>query len=357
MKRREFELAEQEYFKLRGQFSAGRIDADEFDAALHELVVEDEAGRVWMLGANSAQWYYYDGSEWIAAAPNIDPAPEHELEPAPLVEEQTEPTEREGRGARAVSAGFLLIALVLFVVAALAMFLVMQDTSLLVSANSLATPTRRLPPTALPTAIPETRVAVVPPAQSPQAAVPSRASTAGPPDGVIEIATPAASPTLVTIPTITPPVPDLPGNNQEAIVPPNLPEGINGPLPLPSGSLPPNVYVTGLHISPTPGQRREPMTFTATFVNTTGGTVYYHWRIVLLDPNKQGRNKDWGESPLTDVGVAPGVNQYSITYTPVSNRGGCITLQAKPAWRRNDNARIFFNDPLGGVVTVNFQVC
>src|ERR1700694_4082842 len=64
-----FRHAEDEYFKLRGQFDTGRLTQDQFDEKLRELMQQDEQGRYWMLGADSAKWYFYDGTKWVQGAP------------------------------------------------------------------------------------------------------------------------------------------------------------------------------------------------------------------------------------------------------------------------------------------------
>ncbi|CAG0948044.1 hypothetical protein ANRL1_04865 [Anaerolineae bacterium] len=64
-----FENAERKFFKLKGQFAAGRVTSSELDAALQDLVIEDTQGRYWMLGADSGKWYVHDGAAWIEATP------------------------------------------------------------------------------------------------------------------------------------------------------------------------------------------------------------------------------------------------------------------------------------------------
>ena len=64
-----FRQAEDEYFKLRGQFDTGRLTQEQFDEKLRELMQQDAQGRYWMLGADSAKWYYYDGTKWVQSDP------------------------------------------------------------------------------------------------------------------------------------------------------------------------------------------------------------------------------------------------------------------------------------------------
>lgn len=64
-----FERAEDEFFKLRGQLATGRITREQFESRLHDLMVQDEQGRYWKLGVDSAKWFVNDGNEWVEANP------------------------------------------------------------------------------------------------------------------------------------------------------------------------------------------------------------------------------------------------------------------------------------------------
>lgn len=65
----DYKRAEDEYFKLKGQLSTGRITQEQFEAKLHDLMVQDGQGRYWMLGADTAKWYRHDGETWTEAQP------------------------------------------------------------------------------------------------------------------------------------------------------------------------------------------------------------------------------------------------------------------------------------------------
>jgi tetratricopeptide (TPR) repeat protein len=73
----QFESAEREFLKLKGQLAAGRITQAQFDAALKDLMFQDAQGRYWMIGAESGDWYVHDGKQWVAAQPSraVPPAP------------------------------------------------------------------------------------------------------------------------------------------------------------------------------------------------------------------------------------------------------------------------------------------
>jgi len=64
-----FRAVEDSYYTLRGQFDTGRITQQQFEEKLHELMVQDASGRYWMLGADSGNWYFYDGVRWVEGDP------------------------------------------------------------------------------------------------------------------------------------------------------------------------------------------------------------------------------------------------------------------------------------------------
>lgn len=73
----EFPEVEQRYRELKEKVDAGTLSKDHFEAELRKLQVIDRQGRYWMIGAQTGQWYYYDGVQWIQAQP-----PEEEVLPS-----------------------------------------------------------------------------------------------------------------------------------------------------------------------------------------------------------------------------------------------------------------------------------
>ena len=67
---------------LRARYRAGELEDAAYDAELRQLVVEDSAGGYWMLGADSGDWYWYDGQQWVQRNP--PPAAETAGAPASL---------------------------------------------------------------------------------------------------------------------------------------------------------------------------------------------------------------------------------------------------------------------------------
>src|SRR4030042_6719880 len=67
-----FKDTERAFQSLRRQFRGKEIPRREFIDRLKKLRLRDSQGRVWMIGAQSGKWYFFDGSDWVLS----DPPPE-----------------------------------------------------------------------------------------------------------------------------------------------------------------------------------------------------------------------------------------------------------------------------------------
>jgi len=54
---------------LRQERTAGGLTEEQLKARLGELMIQDEAGAWWMVGAKSGEWYRSQGDTWVRAAP------------------------------------------------------------------------------------------------------------------------------------------------------------------------------------------------------------------------------------------------------------------------------------------------
>lgn len=111
-----FRRAEDEYFRLKGQFATGRITRAQFDAALKALMVQDAQGSYWMLGADDGKWYVHQGAQWIQSVPpgvpTLPPAhlPEREAQtPAPQTLAPPTPAARKTNPLPFVLIGALIV--------------------------------------------------------------------------------------------------------------------------------------------------------------------------------------------------------------------------------------------------------
>ncbi len=72
----DFREVEKTFRELKNKLDGGTIDEEEFEAELRKLYVLDGEGRYWMIGAQTGEWYCYDGTQWVQA-----PRPEEEIRP------------------------------------------------------------------------------------------------------------------------------------------------------------------------------------------------------------------------------------------------------------------------------------
>jgi oligopeptide transport system substrate-binding protein len=83
----DFSKVEAEFQRLKRQFEAGALTEAEFKAQLQNLMIQDEQGRWWMIGYETGQWYYHDGTKWVRG----EPPQVAVLAPSiPLIEKPTE---------------------------------------------------------------------------------------------------------------------------------------------------------------------------------------------------------------------------------------------------------------------------
>ena len=64
-----FARAEQRRAELEADLRAGRLDRGAFEAAMRQLIVQDQDGQYWALGGDDGAWYWYDGSGWVRRDP------------------------------------------------------------------------------------------------------------------------------------------------------------------------------------------------------------------------------------------------------------------------------------------------
>lgn len=120
-----FKRVEDEYFRLRGQLSAGRITREQFDSASKALMVQDAQGRYWTIGADNGKWYVHDGSKWIETE---RPRPQAAI-PTSIPERGTPPSAVPPSGARKTNLLPLVLVSALVVLGAgIAAFLFFSST-------------------------------------------------------------------------------------------------------------------------------------------------------------------------------------------------------------------------------------
>jgi len=64
-----FAETERRFAVLRAGYQTGELDGAAYETELQKLVVVDDTGGYWMLGADSGEWYWYDGQQWVRRDP------------------------------------------------------------------------------------------------------------------------------------------------------------------------------------------------------------------------------------------------------------------------------------------------
>lgn len=65
----DFQDLQRRYDELREQFDAEKISEKEFKDELEGLQLKDEQGRYWTIGAQTGEWYHFDGRDWVQETP------------------------------------------------------------------------------------------------------------------------------------------------------------------------------------------------------------------------------------------------------------------------------------------------
>ena len=218
-----FAEAEQRFAALRARYQAGELDDAAYEAELQKLVIEDGAGGYWMLGADSGEWYWYDGQQWVRRDPPLAAAPVERpqawLAPSPAVAPlmPAAAPAREGLPWKWIAVGFgglLVISAVVAGVLAVPRLLPLVSTPVkptAVVAAPTATGTAMLLPTAtptveptatpLPTATPTVELAATPLPTATPPVEPTVTSTPTP----IAMLTPTPAPTATPTPVVPTP--------------------------------------------------------------------------------------------------------------------------------------------------------
>ncbi len=69
------EEMEQRFRELKGRFDAGALSAKKFESQVAALQFRDAQNRLWMIGVQSGNWYWYDGAQWVAGQPSAPAEP------------------------------------------------------------------------------------------------------------------------------------------------------------------------------------------------------------------------------------------------------------------------------------------
>lgn len=65
----QFLMAADAFAGLKKKFQAGEISRQQFVDEMKKLRLKDSQGRYWMIGAQTGQWYFFDGRDWVQSEP------------------------------------------------------------------------------------------------------------------------------------------------------------------------------------------------------------------------------------------------------------------------------------------------
>ncbi|MBI3538472.1 MAG: hypothetical protein HY070_13060, partial [Chloroflexi bacterium] len=60
---------ERRFFELKGKLQVDALTEAEFRGEMQKLQFRDASGKWWMIGAQSGQWYGFDGTRWVPGTP------------------------------------------------------------------------------------------------------------------------------------------------------------------------------------------------------------------------------------------------------------------------------------------------
>lgn len=154
----------------------------------------------------------------------------------------------------------------------------------------------------------------------------------------------------LTISTFTPPTPTATPNPLASATP-------TSSAIAPTLAVKPGVYVNSLRLTPRAPKRGEPVTFFATFVNSTGKPQNYKWLVEIWEQDANKRNP-YGQADGLQNNIPIGTNERATGDSwKVAGGGPCLPFRARVVYEDDQNRRVPFKQTNGAELWVNFQVC
>ncbi len=194
----------------------------------------------------------------------------------------------------------------------------------------------------------------VPQASTPRVVVvtatPSALGTPGTIPGATELPLPTLLPSVTPlVSTDTPP----PANPVDSPTP-TVATRTRARTATPASSVP-GVYVDAVRVEPARPIRGAPVTFIATFVNTTGEPQPFNWLVLIYRPEER---KAFGQTSAQSVSVPTGTTQLaSADNWRIPAKGDCESFTAQVNWQDSDKSRTPFASTTGRVISLGFDVC
>lgn len=125
----------------------------------------------------------------------------------------------------------------------------------------------------------------------------------------------------------------------------------------PTAAVRPGVYVNSLRFTPRAPKRGEPVTFFATFVNSTGKAQNYRWLVEIWEADTNKRNP-YGQADAQDQAIPLGANERATGDSfKVAGGGPCVPFRAHVVYVDDAGRRVPFLRTNGTELWVNFQIC
>lgn len=103
-----FQEADRRYLDLKRQHDKGSLSAEEFEAQLEQIMVQDDEDGWWSKHPETGAWYYYDGANWVEGTPPGYEVASYPTPDTPPIETESEPeTKPELPGKRFLAAAFI----------------------------------------------------------------------------------------------------------------------------------------------------------------------------------------------------------------------------------------------------------
>ncbi len=174
--------------------------------------------------------------------------------------------------------------------------------------------------------------------------------------GAIETVPPA---TALPLPTLLPSVTPLaPTDTPLPVTPTPVTRTVVARAPTRTAvktAIPPGVYVDALQVEPARPIRGTPVTFIATFVNTTGAPQPLKWLVLIYRPNPRN---PFGDTSPQSITIPTGTTQLSSANNwRISLKGDCESFYAQVNWQDIEKERAPFTATDGHIVSLNFEVC
>src|SRR5207253_5762455 len=130
----------------------------------------------------------------------------------------------------------------------------------------------------------------------------------------------------LTISTFTPPTPT---STPDAANPTPTTKTIPTTVVAPTAALKPGVYVNSLRFTPHTPKRGQPVTFFATFTNSTGKPQSFKWLVEIWeqDPNKKN---PYGQADGQQHAIPSGISELATGDSwKVAGGGPCVAFRAR----------------------------